>query len=224
MVNINSTSFVKPRTTYCNVADIRDFLQISTRTTSTNPSTMDIEKLIIRAEAEIDRKTRTSWKPNIVVNEFYDLQDAYINRFRESRFRVYDDRGKIALKRRHLQKLIKLEIWDGARYIDYIDNYREGRGLDYYVDYREGVIYFWSRYPYRVRNACRISYIWGESEVPEDIKEACIKIVARQLVTSDDYSILFPEGTSNIPLQQKSDIWKEDIKEILESRKIIIYY
>jgi len=109
-------------------------------------------------------------------------------------------------------------------YEDYVTLYTEGRGQDYWVDYETGIIYFWSRYPYRIRNAMKISYQWGEYEVPEDIREACVKIVARQLMTSDDYSVLLPEGSSNISQQIKTDIWKEDIEEILLRRKEVIYY
>lgn len=225
MVNVNSSSFIAPRTTYCSVADVEDFLQIAGRTSSTNPSTADIEKLIQRAEKEIDRKTKSSWKANEVINEYYDFSDALISRYRDNpgRFRFYDDRGKIPLRHRNIRRILKLDVWDGSQYIDYVTTYQEGRGKDWYCDYTEGVIYFWSRYPWRIRNAIKIDYLWGADEVPEDIRELCIKIVSRQLVASDDYSVLFPEGTNNIDLRGKSEIWKEDIENILKSRTEILY-
>lgn len=225
MANINSASFINNPTTYCTVDDVEKFLQISGRSSSTKPSTQDIIKLILQTERRIDRKTKSSWKFNEVTMEYYDFSDAMVSRYRDNpgRFRFYDDRGKIPLRHRNIRKITKMEVWDGSNWIDYITTYTEGRGKDYWVDYTEGVVYFWSRWPWRIRNAVRINYQWGENEVPEDIKEACIKCVARQLVTSDDYSVLFPEGSSNIPLRDKSEIWREDIKSILKSRTEILY-
>jgi len=226
MTNIDSTSRISTPTTYCTVEDVEKLLQISDRTSSTKPSKQDIEQLILWAENKIDRITHNSWRLNTVYNEYYDFRDFLGVRYIDTprRVRFYDDRGKIVLRHRNIRKILKMDVWDGSQYVDYVTNYTEGRGEDYWVDYKEGVIYFWSRYPWRVRNAVKIDYQWGEYEIPEDIKEACAKMVARQLIASDDYSVLFPEGTSNIPLQSKSEIWKEDIEEILKRRTEIIYY
>jgi len=220
---IKSVSQVSPATTYCTVDDVELFLQITDRTSSTSPSKQDIEKMILWAENKIDRITHNSWKLNTVYNEYYDYKD-FIE-IRRIRYLTYPDyRGKIPLRHQHIRKMLSMNVWDGSSYVDFVTQYTEGRGNDYWIDYELGIVYFWSRYPFRIRNAMYVSYQWGEYEVPEDIREACIKIVARQLMTSDDYSVLLPEGSSNISQQIKTDIWKEDIDEILLRRKEVIYY
>lgn len=54
--------------------------------------------------------------------------------------------------------------------------------------------------------------------IPQDIEEACSKLVAIELAQGSDRSSVFPEGTDSLNLDQKVQRWKEDVKEILWRR------
>ncbi len=55
----------------------------------------------------------------------------------------------------------------------------------------------------------------GERYLDKNIEEACTKLVAREIMMSDDYSVMFPEGTQNIDLNAKVQKIDEEVRRIL---------
>jgi len=91
----------------------------------------------------------------------------------------------------------------------------EARLRDWWCDYELGVIYFNNTYPYFQWNSVKVAYIYGERYVEKAIEDICTKLVAMDLLISDDRSVLFPEGTQNIDLGSKYQLLKQQVAETL---------
>ena len=91
----------------------------------------------------------------------------------------------------------------------------EARLRDWWCDYDLGIIYFNNTYPYFTWNSVKCSYVYGERYVEKAIEDICTKMVAMDLLLSDDRSVLMPEGTTNIDLGAKYQLFKTQIAETL---------
>jgi hypothetical protein len=101
--------------------------------------------------------------------------------------------------------------------IDYVGTTTgdEGRLRDWWADYDMGIIYFNNSYPYFSWNAVKCSYVYGERYVEKAIEDICTKLVAMDLILSDDRSVLLPEGTQNVDLGSKYQLFKAQVAETL---------
>lgn len=90
-----------------------------------------------------------------------------------------------------------------------------GRLRDWWCDFEMGIIYFNNSYPFFEWNAVKVAYIYGERYLEKAIEDMCTKMVAIELLLSDDHSILLPEGTQNIDLTSKVQLYKADIERVL---------
>ena len=86
---------------------------------------------------------------------------------------------------------------------------------DWWMDYEMGIVYFNNSYPFFEWNAIKCSYIYGERYVEKAIEDICTKMVAIELLMADDHSVLIPEGTQNIDLASKVQLYKADIERML---------
>ncbi len=90
-----------------------------------------------------------------------------------------------------------------------------GRLRDWWIDNEMGIIYFNNSYPFFEWNAVKVAYIFGERYLEKAIEDVCTKMVAIDILMSDDRSVLIPEGTQNIDLASKVQLYKQDIDKIL---------
>ena len=100
----------------------------------------------------------------------------------------------------------------------------QGRLKDWWIDYEMGIIYFNNSYPYFEWNAIKVAYIYGERYVEKAIEEAATKMVASDLLMSDDRSVLIPEGSQNVDLGAKIQIYRNQAKAILSRYKEIVVF
>jgi len=109
------------------------------------------------------------------------------------------------------------EIRQYAFQIDYFGSTTgdEARLRDWWCDYDLGIIYFNNTYPYFQWNSVKCSYIYGERYVEKAIEDICTKMVAMDLLLSDDRSVLMPEGSQNIDLGSKYQLFKAQVAETL---------
>ena len=91
----------------------------------------------------------------------------------------------------------------------------EARLRDWWCDYDLGIIYFNNTYPYFQWNSVKATYVYGERYVEKAIEDMCTKMVAMDLLLSDDRSVLMPEGTQNIDLGSKYQLFKQQVAEML---------
>ena len=78
-----------------------------------------------------------------------------------------------------------------------------------------GAIMFNNEYPFFENHSLKLSYIYGERYVEKVIEDACTKLVAMDVLLSDDYSVMFPEGTQNIDLNAKIQRLDQEVKLLL---------
>lgn len=86
-----------------------------------------------------------------------------------------------------------------------------GRLRDWWLDAEMGIVYFNNSYPFFEWNAIKVAYIYGERYLEKAIEDICTKMVAIELLMADDRSILIPEGTQNIDLASKVQLYQADI-------------
>ena len=109
------------------------------------------------------------------------------------------------------------EITQYAFKIDYFGSTTgdEARLRDWWCDYDLGIVYFNNTYPYFQWNSVKATYVYGERYVEKAIEDICTKMVAMDLLLSDARSVLMPEGTQNIDLGSKYQLFKAQVAETL---------
>lgn len=100
----------------------------------------------------------------------------------------------------------------------------KARLKDWWLDSEMGIIYFNNSYPFFEWNAVKVSYIYGERYIEKAITEAATKLVASELLMSDDRSVLIPEGTQNVDLASKIQLWRKEADAILNRYKEVVVF
>jgi hypothetical protein len=217
-------------TYYCTSADIAAFMHLNDGddfTEETVPRKSHVEAAINRVEDIIDEATKHAWRTVSVTNEYHDYLADWHNPRAYVRGR-YPTHG-VFLKHRAIKSFVsethKIEIWNTDEWIDLVltaNGYMEGRDDDYWIDYESGVIYFVDEQPDVGKKTVRVTYDYGESTVPKDIKEWAIKLTAIDLLYSDDRSVFIMDGVDKLGLDPKVRAWKEDIEKIKDKREELI--
>jgi len=107
------------------------------------------------------------------------------------------------------QHLMQVDLQGGSSSGD------RGRLRDYWLDHEMGIVYFNNSYPFFEWNAVKVAYIYGERYVEKAIEDICTKMVAIELLLSDDRSVLIPEGSQNVDLASKIQLYRQDIDRML---------
>ena len=90
-----------------------------------------------------------------------------------------------------------------------------GRLRDWWLDHEMGIVYFNNSYPFFEWNSIKTSYIYGERYLEKAIEDVCTKMVAIELLMAYDRSVLIPEGTQNIDLASKVQLYQAEIDRTL---------
>lgn len=91
----------------------------------------------------------------------------------------------------------------------------EERQKDWWSMEDNGAIMFNNEYPFFENHSLKISYVFGERYVDKVIENVCTKLVAMDILLTDDYSVMFPEGTSGMDLSTKIQRMDEEVKRLL---------
>ena len=198
-------------TTYCTVADVADFLRVPI-TATTTPNKTQVEKIILRKEEELDRRIgHTFGRNKTITKEIHDLPLLY----------TYGWGTPLFLQHRNCRDLDsaqgdKIEIWEGAAssYTDILNNTEWYEFEPVYGRlFLRGYIFSIMR-----KNRVRVTYRYGDATVPDDIKDACIKLVAIDLLNSSLRMDVLPMGGNGVDTRQSITYWKQDIEEIIAER------
>ena len=155
-----------------------------------------------------------AWRELTVTNEYHTIE------YPEIRY----EGVKIFIQNRNTKTFDsgegdKLEVWNGSEWEDYLVTRTEGRTNDYWVDEEDGIL--WIRTYSRLKRTfdVRLTYRFGENNLKKDIRKACIRLTAIDILQSDDKSILLPEGSSNIPPSDKVEKWQEQADTIIQNNR-----
>lgn len=204
-------------TTYCSVEDVSDYLRVPI-TATTSPNKTQVEKIINRKESEFERRTGHAWRIRQSKNEIYDLPLLY----------VYGWGTPINLKHRRILNIDasqgdKVEMWNGMG-----GQYEDITAMDeshWKIQGELGKLFFRgflfsTLREYRVR----ITYRYGGEDfsgdltIPDDIKDAIIKMVCIELMNTMFRMDEVPSG-GMIDISSVKKDWKDDIETCIENRK-----
>lgn len=113
--NIN-VNYSQGRGFYTTHTDVSQLLQIAAFSSSTTPSIAEVGALIRRAEERVDDIVGHSYRPVIYHNEFHNFEFFTMGAYPINRYKDYV--GFVQLERADVQKIVRLEVWNGSRYID----------------------------------------------------------------------------------------------------------
>lgn len=216
---------------YCTAREVASFMGRTQFTDSTNPTRFEVEDIIADVCDEIDKRTHHAWRKTRVTNEYYNvrIQDRYAG-YRGGAYPYnFDTRINLYLKHRSLRAFVsgdtKIEVWNGLSWDDFISTYTEGRNHDYWIDYNRGIIFFTNRYPLWSRFNVRVTYDFGETVVPGDIKKAAVMLTAAQIVGGkEDLNVVYPQSTMGSVLDTNSrwEKWTERAEKLLDKRTEVL--
>tara|TARA_R110002020_G_scaffold180072_6_gene374080 strand:+ start:15199 stop:16293 length:1095 start_codon:yes stop_codon:yes gene_type:complete len=109
-----------------------------------------------------------------------------------------------------------------ATTISFTDNENKGRTEEFWTIDDEGKIFFRTNYPYQTKHSIRVAYIRGGNRIPAAIHEAAIKLVAAEVLLTDDNTILIAE-TGNIDVMKKHEILVAEANAILEGKRNLVH-
>ena len=215
---------MRPINAYCTTQDVFNLMQLNNVldttdfSSSTVPSKSSVESYIMTAQSQVDYKTRKSWRPIYVADEYHEFN---INGFKS--------------KYTNIHKILSLQIWDGNSW----ETKGQGRDSDFFFAPDIGMI-FYSRFfllPARFASynapvwkwgggefnlPVRISYISGK-DFHTDQREAGIvfdatrKLAAVDIVRSADFGNIVVSGADRVMLAQRADSWSMEAEEMLSS-------
>jgi len=198
-------------TTYCTITHVADFLRIPIDKNSV-PNTDQVEKLINRNEDKIERRTGHAWRSRTITNEVHHLPLIY----------TFGWGTPIYLQHRNIKTIDsaqgdKIEVWNGSLYED-ITSTTSGFNLEpfYGVLHLRGYLFSILR-----DRRIRVSYRFGDTTVPGDIEEACIKLTAIDIVGASFRMDTLPMGSHGISPTDAMARWKEDVDRIIRNREEI---
>ena len=204
-------------TTYCTVGDVSDFLRVPI-TSTTSPNKAQVEKIIKRKEAELDRRTGHAWRSKTITRELHDLPLLY----------TFGWGTPIFLAHRNIYEFDvdqgdKIEIWQGAS-----SNWENilGNSTWYDVNYERGTVHL-RGYIFSIlrKNRVRITYRYGgekyagDSTIPLDIEDAIVKLTAIELVNTSLRMDRLPMGGTGVDLQAVKARWAEDVEKCVDNRR-----
>ncbi len=202
---VNITTAALSSATYCSIQNVRDEID---NVSSSDISDARIENNILRAEAEIDLRTKTSWKSNAVADEFYDTNEETMWTSPErglgisasGRSRNDDGFGynidTVKIRQRPILNVTSLSKNNAATTES--DSFttlteQSGSGGDFIVSTKYGTITFVNDKPfYGKKRAFKVSYNWGLDRTATDnntlrkmalVRELCVLLSVRQIVT-----------------------------------------
>ena len=198
--------------TYCTVEDVSDFMRVPISSTTT-PTKAQVEKIINRKEEILDRRIgHTFGRDKTITKEIHDLPLLY----------TFGWGTPIYLQHRNIRDLSnaagdKIEVWKGSE-SDYDDILTDSQWYQFDPVYGRlflrGFIFSILR-----KNRIRVTYRYGDATVPEDIEDACIKLVSIDLLTTSLRMDRLPVGGSALTWGEIIDQWKEDIESCVINRR-----
>ena len=202
--------------TYCTVEDVSDFLRIPI-TATTTPNKTQVEKIINRKEEELDRRIgHTFGRTKTITKEIHDLALLY----------TFGWGTPIWLQHRNCQPLNssqgdKIEVWQGASsaYDDILADTTWYEFDEVYGRlYLRGFLFSIMR-----KNRIRVTYRYGDDTVPIDVEDACVKLVAIDLLTTSLRMDQIPIGSNQVNIDQSMKMWKETVEEcVLNRREVFV--
>lgn len=201
-------------TSYCTIQDVLD--ELGDKTTS-DISYERIRKIILRAEAEIDERTESSFKSNTETDEVYDF-DQYTGWKSPTQLRSFSSdlttssrtdywntpyNDRLRLNNRPVLSITSLYKNENSQ--SSTDNWtllteQTGSGGDFIVNYDTGSVTFVANAPGVGVRKIKVSYTWGRSSVPKTVERLTILLSVRDVLMSKGHASQF-DSVDSISLE-----------------------
>lgn len=209
-----------PGSLYCSADDVKRIMgHTFDYGAATNPSDDWVTSFIEEATDEIDSRTHHAWRAVTVSNEYHDISSYPVP------YESADTWIKISIKHRAVRAFSsgsgdKIEVWDGASWIDWVATKTEGRAGDYWADLKKGKLYMRFSLLFFKERGVRLTYRYGETTIPNDIRRACAMLAAVNLYRNDDMSDATAETGDPVvaPYDARISQMEREIKRILHNR------
>lgn len=202
-------------TTYCTVAQVYTYLQKPEPSAANDEGELTpakVESLIRDMEGEIDSITGTSWRARQVRLEYHDFTT------------MRDEEYWVLLELRH--KPVKtlsaasgdaLEVRDGGSWTDWLATKTQGINGEFWIQEPDGFLRLRRGVCERTREArVRLSYRYGEVDVPEEIRQACAKLAAAEIASGDVIGVGGQGGgVDHVQLEPRVRLWRNAAYAIL---------
>lgn len=202
--------------TYAKPEDVKRILQRGGFDQESEITFDEVEKTIERYEYFIDKAVNTSWKENIVENEYHDIPTGSYD---------WSVGRSIKLLYRDIRSIDKLEVWNGSSWEDWVEGSQtESRNGDYWVDYGGGFLYLKLRYAFHWKQAVRVSYTYGKTSVTPDIRDATALLTAAELITGDDYTMVASDTGDPVRMTHDNRVsrWVRTARQIINNYNEIL--
>lgn len=173
-----------------------------------------ITRAILAWEEQIDKWCGQSWRERRVTDE-YPI-DGLGN--------LQDWEGFVSFGLRHTDVRTlsvasgdKLEVWNGSQFEDYVASRTQGRQGDYYMVPEQGIVKIRSRVIFGdARDRVRVTYRYGQTQVPYNVRRACAILVAASLVVGSTSSQAGQgSGVDFVPSDSRSRKWSAEAQALL---------
>lgn len=220
---VTATTYTTTYTTAEKVAKYIQYLDVRgggyTFGGSTDPTIWDVERLIVQAEDEIDRRTGHAWRTRYsgtTTGQDSTQKYIYVNmepEWSSTEWAVYLPNRKITTF--DSESGDELKVWDGNSYTDYLSE-TSGRANDYFVDYDAGIIRISNPVNPYVAKPAKIKYRYGESTVPYDIEKLVTMMAAKEILLMDERSATTPDEGGQNPQIQRIEKIQAQINKLLQ--------
>ena len=99
----------------------------------------------------------------------------------------------------------------GVSVSGFTDKEDAGRMNEWWKIDREGRIFFRDKWPYIHLNSVRATYFAGSGRVPAIITDAATKLVACEILRSDDATVLITESGNQISVKEKYELLRTEL-------------
>lgn len=190
----------------------------------TTPDIQSLYRMINDAEDEVDARTHDSWRSKTVTEEYHDRPYERADWWVGTAISLYN-RGVTQF----VSGTDKIEVYDGGNvWTDWVASRTEGRNKDWWADYTNGKIYLKGWWFLHSKSAVRVTYRYGQTAVPNDIRKLTAKIVTKELLMTDQHTgnVKTQEGSpSSMNISGRINQLERDIQTIISRhRRMIIFH
>lgn len=233
--------------TYCTPEDVAEVMDLPDPVSpmgmfsfsdTSHPSYERVQKMILAAEDEVDRRTRRTWRENRVVNQQRTINSYWhdINAWRSD---YYAEGGDFVQLRKDICEWDPVPVEYGGHGDKLEIRKRNGAWVDIsetvgnevpigdaesginrvYFDYPYGKLYIRTRYFQQRYNALRITYRYGATEpVPAGINRLTSLIVASQVINMSVFNVKVGLGSDIAGIKdQLLANWNDEIGRLYTS-------
>ena len=235
---------------YAETGDVERYIRNKSFDADSDPTEQQVEQMILEACDEVDRRARRAWRLReergqvLRVEWPRDIEAAHRRRRRRSTshgfVRPIDKWGIVNLSHARVTSIENLEVLLPESTEDITE--QEGRDGKYWVDKRQGAVHIAAKNfttgPLRgsglIKPAkVRVDFRYGVDEqggtdteavsesVPPAIRRATAKLVAAELLDTDQYGSLVASGPENVPDQSAAATrLREDAEDAIDRWRI----